>query len=86
MGFVYFITNFDHPPIVKIGLTDKPKKRLEELRRESGLKLCIEKLLEFNTRQEALRAEKSFHLKFKSYHFTGEWFFLEGPLADFVMS
>lgn len=64
----------------KIGITDNIERRLGELQNGNPNELHIEKIVEFQDRDTALKAERFVHstLKMAGMHVRGEWFVLPG--------
>ena len=62
--FVYFIENPDTNNI-KIGLSNDPLRRLRELKTGCGSNLKLIGVLGFNSTEEAKRAERELHIRFR---------------------
>lgn len=77
-GFVYFIGNLDKN-ICKIGFSYSPNKRLKELQTGNPFPLVV-----FKTVKGDLKMEKTFHLIYRQYRTSGEWFRIEGELKYFI--
>jgi hypothetical protein len=71
--YVYFIEQ-DCTGFVKIGVTRNILARLAALQTSSPLTLSCFKLLEFPSREEAFKTEKSLHRRYGHFRMEGEWF------------
>ena len=74
--FVYLITD---GPLVKIGYSKDVDRRLRDLQTSTGHNLSVTAYMK-GTRQD----EKALHRRFKAHRAKGEWFRIEGRLADFM--
>ena len=75
-GFVYFIAREGH---VKIGWSQDVDRRLSELQIGSATALSLR-----GTFPGKLSDESRMHERFSEFRESGEWFRLEGELAEFV--
>lgn len=76
---VYVVGSIDHD-YVKIGRSANPRKRFSAL--QTGYPKELHVFRVFNT--DDLDLEKSLHRKFSDYRTYGEWFVVEGDLADWL--
>ena len=76
--YVYFLLDIETKEI-KIGTTQNPEQRIEELRQEVGHDLLMVAL-----RKEPIPLEKVFHIKFYEYSLHGEWFSYSPELVRFI--
>jgi hypothetical protein len=77
---VYFLKNGKRKS-VKIGVSGNVEKRLSSINTAAADKLtCIA------TVEGGYGKEKALHKQFKAYWIKGEWFRLEGELAEYVAS
>ncbi len=71
--YVYIIENtYLHD--TKIGISNKPEKRIRQLQTGSSRPLKIRHIIKFNTRYEATKVEEALHKKYSKHRLTGEWF------------
>ena len=70
--FVYIMRTNWNSKVVKIGISNSPKKREKTLRSEEDLSLWA--IEEFKTRSKARRVEKALHEEYDDYRKRGEWF------------
>lgn len=90
MYSIYFIVqqipNKRGPPAVKIGHSKDPAKRLLNLQTASPYPLRLARTVEFETKREAVLAERCLHnlgrLKYRSLG--GEWFIIYGNWDKFI--
>jgi len=75
-GYVYFIGGEGR---VKIGFANNVAKRLKALRTSCPFELRL--LASFPGK---MKREREFHERFSSLRMSGEWFRLEGALAEFL--
>jgi hypothetical protein len=80
MSYVYFIATGDSR-LVKVGVSDDPKRRLLALTTGSPRERDL-RLVAVVPGDE--RFEKAIHRRFDAQRTVGEWFHLEGELADLV--
>lgn len=76
--FVYFIAPEDRP-VVKIGKANNIKSRIRELQTGSADRLRLLAAIQGDERQE-----QQLHRRFAGLRLQGEWFRLEGALAEYV--
>ncbi len=71
--YVYIIENtYLHD--TKIGISNRPEKRIKQLQTGSSRPLKIQYTVKFTTRDEATKVEYQLHKKFSKHRLTGEWF------------
>jgi hypothetical protein len=70
-AFVYVMQNGG---LCKIGVSENPIKRKQQLRNASGLDIILRSHRQFETRMSALEIEATLHRKFARYREQGEWF------------
>lgn len=75
-GFIYLIGNLEYN-FVKIGYSVNPEKRLMEI--QTG---CPFPLVLFDKFEGTISKEKLLHRKYKRLRTYGEWFRIEGKLAE----
>lgn len=78
-GFVYFITQAEHPAAVKIGFAVDVNDRLGTLQTSSHVDLTI--LASF---PGTVATEKQLHRKFADDRLRGEWFRMSEPIRQFI--
>ncbi|CAA6815813.1 MAG: Unknown protein [uncultured Sulfurovum sp.] len=83
MTYVYFIVN-EQQSVVKIGVANKPMRRLKTFQTANHEALSILKVIQMADRSTAFELESALHKKFKKYHVRGEWFKLTSPLLNFI--
>lgn len=83
MTYVYFISN-ERQSVVKIGVANKPLRRLKTFQTANHEKLKILKVIKVANRETAFQLESALHHKFKKYHIRGEWFNLTKTLLNFI--
>lgn len=66
---------------IKIGFSDDPEKRIKQLATGSPYPLQLLKVFEGTQQQE-----RRIHARFTEYRVTGEWFELDGDLAQWLFS
>lgn len=71
---LYVIGQRDNPATCKIGIANKPTKRLAQLQGGSPSKLVIHATFRAKDRSEALDWEKNAHELFANDRLNGEWF------------
>lgn len=59
---------------IKIGVSNNPEKRCQELQTGNHGSLFLIAKFPFSNRFEAMAMEKELHLKFNDYRLNGEWF------------
>jgi hypothetical protein len=76
--YIYFITEDKFHRYAyhycKIGISNNPEKRLENLQTSNARELSLELKLGPFSEQEAFNLEKKLHKIFDKYHIRGEWF------------
>lgn len=83
MTYVYFISNATQS-VVKIGVANKPVKRLKTFQTGNHEELIILRVIKLPNRNTAFQLESALHKKFKKYHIRGEWFKLSETLVEFI--
>ena len=83
MTYVYFISN-ERKTVVKIGVANKPMKRLKTFQTAHYEELIILKVIKVSSRALAFKLEVALHQKFKKYHIRGEWFKLSSSVRDLI--
>lgn len=67
--------------LVKIGYSDNPVRRLDDLTKGSGMTGGLEMLFQFRARRVL---ERQIHKQFEDQRLFGEWFRLSGPVAEWL--
>ena len=70
--YVYFIQQ--GYGAIKIGISESPEKRLNQMQIGNAKRLRILATMTFFDRKEAETMERELHVKLDSYHMRGEWF------------
>lgn len=83
MTYVYFISNAKQT-VVKIGVANKPNKRLKTFQTGNHEELIILRVIKLSNRSSAFELESTLHKKFQKYHIRGEWFRLSDTLVEFI--
>jgi len=73
--FVYFISAGSGP--IKIGLSDNPSQRLNELQTAHYKKLYLLYTIECTSRSEAYKLESAFHRWYSEVRLMNEWFSID---------
>ena len=60
----------------KVGISDDPLRRLEQLQGMNPLKLTLLETKEYATRESARKAELEAHRSLEYAHLRGEWFMI----------
>jgi predicted GIY-YIG superfamily endonuclease len=81
--YVYFIANAGQS-VVKIGVANKPVKRLKTFQTGNHEELIILRVIKVPNRNTAFQLESALHKKFQKYHIRGEWFKLSDTLVEFI--
>ena len=69
-----YIFNKDNGKLLKIGISNNPKRRKRELENSNGQLLRPVKVCWFSSREIALTVESNAHKRFRRYRTYGEWF------------
>lgn len=59
---------------IKIGVSNNPKKRMNDLQTSNPFRLEIVESVEFQNERQAFALEKKIHHKFRKKRLRGEWF------------
>jgi hypothetical protein len=76
--YVIQVRGFD---LVKIGYSDTPERRLDDLTKGSGMTGGLEMLFKFRARRVL---EKQIHHQLADQRLFGEWFRLSGPVQEWL--
>ena len=84
--YVYFIQTTKERSPIKIGHAANVEKRMADLQAGNPHKLEIKIKIPFSSKLQAASTEKLFHKQGERHHrrLTGEWFYIEGSLAEFI--
>lgn len=74
VSYVYFIKTFKESPLIKIGYSKNPKKRLSVLQIGSASKLQLMGVIKCKDESHAKSIEKLAHNIFYKQRKRGEWF------------
>lgn len=80
-GCYVYIVGQSESTLIKIGITEAPRTRMESLTYGCGQVLTVLRLLECETRAIALEIESTLHLRFQSFRTYGEWFKIPFEIA-----
>ena len=83
MTYLYFIST-TQKKVVKIGIANKPNKRLKTFQTANHEELIILRVIKVKNRALAFELETALHQKFKKYHIRGEWFKLTPTVVKFI--
>lgn len=81
--FLYLVAN-DESCVVKIGITQTPKRRISHLQVGNHVTLKMYCLVSYATREDAQDAERLLHIRLDQFHIGGEWF-KKNPCCDELM-
>lgn len=81
--YVYIAAPLHGDGLIKVGMSDDPYRRLNDLQSGSPVELRIVEVYGFDTRYEAAILERSFHLAHADARRHGEWFDVDVDEADF---
>ena len=75
ISYVCYILKIDDKEIYKIGMSNKLKARMRNLRVSFYENINCIKTFEFPCRKEALEFEKQLKIDSHEYHIRGEWYY-----------
>lgn len=83
---IYFIRTKDNANLIKIGVAQDVKSRLDTL--QTGNHTALELLGSFpvDSQKHGLAIERKLHDLFRYYRVRGEWFRSAAPLRSFIVS
>ena len=79
--FVYFIKSTSY---VKIGYSQLVRDRLMNIQASNPHKCSLIKLIECESKREAIEMERTLHVRFDNCKHRGEWFKLKGELKEYI--
>lgn len=84
IGFSVYFVQPEGSDKVKIGLTNDLEARLKSFQTGSPEPFVVLHQIMTPARRCSERMERKLHRRFDSYRYNGEWFRLEGELADYL--
>lgn len=76
---VYYLIGFGVDSVVKIGTTVNITDRIKRFQRKTGREYTL-----LAAEYGDTLTEKQRHREFSDLHLSGEWFYNQGPLADYI--